>query len=162
MENQKKILVAYYSKTGNTERVAKDIASGLGADLEKIIDQKDRSGIFGFILGGRDAMKKRGTKIGILNYDPAGYDLIVVGTPVWGSNIAPAVRTYLDANRGKIKSLACFETSGGTPIEKIGAFVEEAAGKKIVAKAGFEQKDLREEKTYKEKVSFFVEAIKKL
>ena len=40
-----KILIAYYSKTGNTERVAKDLASQLGADLEKVIDRKNRKGI---------------------------------------------------------------------------------------------------------------------
>ncbi len=162
MENQKKILVAYYSKTGNTERVAKDIASGLGADLEKIIDQKDRSGIFGFIFGGRDAMKKRGTKIGILNYDPAAYDLVIIGTPVWASNPVPAARTYLEENKSKIKSLAFFETSGGTAPEKIAVFIEEVVGGKAAVIAGFNQKELREEKTYKEKIAAFVEAINRL
>ncbi len=40
----KKILVAYYSKTGNTKRAAEDIAKSLGADLEEIKDKRNRKG----------------------------------------------------------------------------------------------------------------------
>lgn len=160
--NNKKILVAYYSKSGNTERLAKDIASGLGADLEKIEDQKNRSGILGVIFGGRDAVKKLGTRIGPIKFDPAGYDLVVIGTPVWGSNIVPAVRTYLNENKGKIKNLAFFETSGGTPAEKLAASVEEVFGKKVISMAGFIQKEMSAGNIYKEKADSFIEKIKQI
>lgn len=35
-----KILIVYYSKTGNTEKIVKEIISNLNADAEKIIDKK--------------------------------------------------------------------------------------------------------------------------
>lgn len=108
MTADKKILVAYYSKTGNTERVAKEIAVRLGADIEKITDLKKRSGILGYIFGGRDAMKKRPTEIGELQKNPAEYDLIIMGSPVWSWNATPAITTYINKTRGRIKNAAFF------------------------------------------------------
>ncbi|HOX29806.1 MAG TPA: flavodoxin [Candidatus Paceibacterota bacterium] len=157
---KKSILVVYYSRSGNTERLAKDIAPGLDADLEKVIDLKNRSGIMGFILGGRDAMKKIPTKIESVKFDPSEYDLVAVGTPVWGGNIVPAVRTYFNSQKGQIKKLVFFETSGSTLPEKIAGSIEEAAQKKPLAFAGFGAKELKDAEIYKTKLEDFIEAVK--
>lgn len=159
MINNKKILVAYYSKTGNTERVAKDIALRLGADLEKIIDKKNRKGLLGYIFGGRDATKKRLTKIEDIQKDPQNYDLIILGTPVWGWNATPAACTYLDKIRGRIKNAAYFITSGNTEPEKIVPYLEELAQKKAIASVGFASQELKDNKTYEEKLKAFLEII---
>jgi len=60
---QKNILVVFYSRSGNTKKVATDIASALGADLEEIVEKKNRQGNLGWLSGGRDAMKKAQTEI---------------------------------------------------------------------------------------------------
>lgn len=159
MEN-KKILVAYYSKSGNTERVAKDLASRLGADLEKIIDQKDRSGILGFIFSGRDAMKKYQTKIDQPKFDPADYGLLAIGTPVWGGGMVPAVRTYLGLEKSKIKKLVCFETSGDTPPERMAESVEEITEIKPLAFTGFKAKELKDKEAYQKKMDSFTDIVK--
>lgn len=161
MAQGQKVLVVYYSRTGNTERVARDVASALGADIEKLVDTRNRKGIFGFLGGGRDAMKKNRTELGPLGKDPASYDLVVLGTPVWAGNITPALRTYLAVNKEKLKSIAYIITSGSTPAEKIVPLCEDAAGKKSVAYAGFVEKDLRDEKVYREKLAKFIEALKR-
>jgi flavodoxin len=158
MEN-KKILVAYYSKSGNTERVAKNIAQRLNADMEKIIDKKNRGGLIGFITGGRDAMKKKTTEIGATDLDPAVYDLIIMGTPVWAGDMVPAVRSYLAQNKEKIKNLAFFETSGSTASEKIAVSFEEAFGKKCLALAGLTAQELKDEKVCQEKIAAFVDTV---
>jgi flavodoxin len=41
MESTDGSLVAYYSRTGNTERIARDLAQRLGASLESIIDSEE-------------------------------------------------------------------------------------------------------------------------
>ena len=156
-----KILVVYYSKSGNTERVAKEIAAGLSADVEKIIDKKSRKGLFGFILGGRDAMKKTTTDIEPGKSDPANYDLVIVGTPVWASSMTPAARTYIGKSKGKIKNFAFFETSGGTNAENILPGMEEAAGKKAAAFTGLTASEMKNEATFRAKIAAFVEAVKK-
>ena len=63
-----KSLVVYYSKTGNTEKVARAIAKGLEADLKRVEEVHDIS----------------------------GYDLICVGTPVYGFAPAGPVKKFLE------------------------------------------------------------------
>ncbi|KKQ30010.1 MAG: Flavodoxin, FldA [Candidatus Shapirobacteria bacterium GW2011_GWF2_37_20] len=80
-----KTLVVFYSRTGNTRRMGELIAQKLHADIDEIIDQKSRSGIIGWILSGRDAMKEYLTKI-TFTKNPADYDLVIVGTPIWAGS----------------------------------------------------------------------------
>ncbi len=107
-----KTLVVYYSKTGNTRRIAEKIANILKADSDEITDRKKRTGIIGFMGGGRDAMKGNLTEISCKK-NPENYDLIIAGTPIWASTLTPAVRTYLHSNRDKINKIAFFCTGGG-------------------------------------------------
>jgi len=157
MDNPKKILIAYYSRTGNTERVAKDLAARLGADIEKIVDKKDRRGLFGYIFAGRDAMKKKLTEINDIEKDPVNYDLVIIGTPVWAWDATPAIRAYIAQTRGRIKNAAYFITSGSTKPEKIISYLEEITQKKAVASAGFNAAELKNDKVYEEKINAFSE-----
>ena len=155
-----KILIAYYSKTGNTERVAKDLATSLNADLEKLIDKKNRSGIWGWLSGGRDGMKKRLTEIAETTHNPADYDLIILGTPIWGWDMVPAVRTYLEKEKGNCKNMALFVTSGNTEVEKVVGSFESVINKKMIAMTGFSTPELKDEKNYQEKITAFINKIK--
>ncbi|MGC8816544.1 MAG: flavodoxin family protein [Candidatus Hadarchaeum sp.] len=106
-----KILVACYSRTGTTKEVGEAIAKELGADFDEIVDLKKRTGLppIRFLIAGKDATRKRKTNIKF-ERAAAGYDLIVIGTPVWAGNITPAVRTYLGAQRLDGKKVAFFCT----------------------------------------------------
>lgn len=134
----KKILVVYYSKTGNTKNVGKKISKFLKTDIEQIIDKTDRSGIKGWLIGGRDAMRKKYTEI-IFKKNPFEYDLIIIGTPTWAWTVTPAIRTYLKNNK-KIKKIAFFGTNGGSPGK---TFVEmEKLSKKPIAVLSINEKNI--------------------
>lgn len=110
-----KTLVIYYSRSGNTKKVAQVIAKNLRADLEEIIDLKDRKRkIIGWVIAGRDALLEKSTKIRFKK-DPSKYDMIIIGTPNWAGTLTPAIRTYIEQNKTKLKKkkLACFCTYGG-------------------------------------------------
>ena len=156
----KKILVVYYSKTGNTEKVANDIVSSLGADSEKLIDLKKRSGFFGFIFGGRDGMRKKETRIRQPAQDPSQYDIVVIGAPVWGWNMAPAVRTYLSRYKNVIKQAGYFVTCGGSGVEKTIASFEELTGQKSLACVGFSEKELKNPEDYSRKLDEFLKKLR--
>ena len=117
-----KTLVVYYSRTGFTKKVGEEIANQLKADSEEIIDLKKRSGAVGWIISGKDAMQKKLAKIKPVKKDPEKYDRIIIGTPIWGSNMAPAIRTYLTDNKSDGKKINFFCTAGGSGMEK--AFME--------------------------------------
>ncbi len=51
-----KVLIAYYSRTGHTEQVAKEIAARCQADVDRIRDDGvDRSGLWGYLRSGWQA-----------------------------------------------------------------------------------------------------------
>ncbi|MDD5455903.1 MAG: flavodoxin [Candidatus Margulisbacteria bacterium] len=109
-----KTLVVYYSKTGTTKKLAERLAKELKADIEGLIDKKKRSGIMGWLIAGRDGMKRIATDIEPIKNKPANYDLVLIGGPLWGfTGVAPATRTYLLQNKDKIKKAAFFMTRGG-------------------------------------------------
>jgi flavodoxin len=155
----KNILVVFYSKTGNTKKVANDIADALGADIEEITDKKNRKGILGWLSGGRDAMEKRGTEIASLQKDPANYELVIIGSPVWAWTIVPAVRTYLETNKAKIEKYAFFTTSGSTPIEKTIPAIKTITEKDPIASSDFNEKELKDKNVYDKKLVDFVSSI---
>ena len=108
-----KSLVVFYSRTGNARFVAQTIAAEIGADLEELVDLKKRSGLGGWLGAGADARRGRETDIGPISKSSADYNLIVVGTPIWAGQPAPAVTTYLKKNDLAGKKVAAFFVQGG-------------------------------------------------
>jgi len=123
-----KTLVAYYSRTGRTRKVAETLARLLSADVEEISDVSNRSGLIGYLKAGRDASLNQLTKLKPLIKDPSSYDLVVVGTPIWAWNVSPPVRTYLTENKDKIRKVAFYCTMGGSSDGKAFKSMEEACG----------------------------------
>jgi hypothetical protein len=48
-----------------------------------------------------------------LDVDPANYQLVVVGTPVWAGSMASPMRSFLFQNGHRIRRFACFCTLNG-------------------------------------------------
>ena len=122
-------LVVYYSRAGNAKFVAQTIAVEINADVEEIIDQKNRSGPIGWLNAGKDARKGSETVIAPIKKDPANYDLIVVGKPNWASRITSAIRTYLKNSSLRGKRVAAFVVQDGDtpfPSDKIKSLVPDA------------------------------------
>ncbi len=111
-------LVVYYSRTGKTKFVAEKVAFELKADIEEVVDLKNRDGWFGFLKAGFDATLGRETKIGEIEKSPRDFDLIVVGTPVWNSRPSSAIRTYLKRNNLSENKVAIFCTNESMGKEK--------------------------------------------
>jgi flavodoxin len=129
----KKILVAYYSRTGTTRKVAEMLAQKLGAELEEIKDTVDRSGIKGYLLSGRDATLKKLTELYPIAKNPADYNLVLVGTPIWSWNVSTPIRTYVTEQKNNLKSVAFFCTMGGSGDGRAFATLSEISGQKPLA-----------------------------
>ena len=125
-----KTLVAYYSRTGTTKKIAEILAEKLGADVEEIRDTVNRQGIKGYLMSGRDAMKKNLTKLEALKFNPKEYDLVIIGTPIWGWNMSVPIRTYLTENKDQFSKVAFFCTMGGSGDVKAFAEMEQITGRK--------------------------------
>jgi hypothetical protein len=104
-------------------------------------------------------MRKTKTEIETSGKNPADYDLIIAGSPIWGWNIAPAVRTYLEDNKEKIKEYAFFVTSGNTPSEKIVPHVAEILGRESLTHTGFNGAELKDKKICDKKIKEFIKLL---
>ena len=123
-----KALVVHYSRTGSTEKVAAEIAQALAADTETIIDKKNRKGPIGWLTAGRDSTRKTPADIEEPKHDPSGYDLVVIGTPVWAWTVSAPVLAYLNKFTKKFPEVAFFLTYDGN-MEKTFSDMAAAAGK---------------------------------
>jgi flavodoxin len=87
-----RILVVYYSRSGSTRKIAEALSAALTCDLEEIVENKSRAGFFGYMRSLVEARQKRPSVIEPAKRDPSSYDLVVVGTPVWGWPVSSPVR----------------------------------------------------------------------
>ncbi len=157
MENAK-ALVVYYSLSGDTRKIAEKLASKLDCDIEEIVDKTKRSGFIGFIKSGYQAYRRKIVSIEKPAENPADYDIVILGTPVWAGTITPAVRTYITANADSIEKVAFFCSIAGNKDKKTFRVLEEITGQNPVAKLTVTDKD--RSRGYNESVDDFVDKIR--
>jgi len=109
-----KCLLVFYSRSGNTKKIAELISTEMNCDYEEIIDTKKRKGvIIGFLKSGFAATREKLTIIKKIQKDPELYDTVILGTPIWNKRMTPAIRTYITENKERFKSVGFFCTMGG-------------------------------------------------
>ena len=110
----KKILVTYFSWSGNTKVIAEKIHTQVGGDIFRIEpvtpypdDYQETA------YGIAKEQKDKGIHPPIKNTDISSYDVIFVGTPAWWYTMAPPVMTFLEQNNFEGKIIVPFVTHGG-------------------------------------------------
>jgi len=139
-------LVVYYSFEGNTKFVAETIAREIGADLLELKPKKEMKGhgFSKFIWGGRQVMLKIKPELEPLAKNPADYDLIFIGTPVWAYTFTPPLRSFFSQVKLQNKKIALFCTHEGNPGKIFEHMKKELSGNEIIGQQGF--KDALKEK----------------
>jgi menaquinone-dependent protoporphyrinogen IX oxidase len=145
--SEKKRLVVFHSSAGNTQKVAQALAEALGADLEQIrpvhpyrVDITGK-GAGNFLNMGRAVL---GALLGLAapirspEHDPAAYDLVIIGTPVYAGALAGATRSYLKRQKAKFRDVAFFSCSLDVNQRKLFVQMGKIVGKAPVAHASFD------------------------
>lgn len=108
-----KILVAYYSYTGNTEQGAQLMAEALGADLFTIeMEQPYRGNIYD--VSQRDLNQDARPALATHVADMAQYDVVLVGYPTWWGTMPMPMFTFLNEYDFSGKTLLPFSSHGST------------------------------------------------
>lgn len=155
----KKALIVYYSRTGNTKKVADELEKILGCDVEEVIDYVDRKGTLGYMKSVMDAMKRKTTKISARKFNPEKYDIIIIATPVWASTMANAIRTYVIKYRYKFAKVAFLTTQGSPISEKAFKEMKELCQKEAISICAISTKEIKKG-LYQEKLNNFASEIK--
>lgn len=134
-----KILVVYYSLTGNTKFIASQISNELNADIEEVKPIKDLDPNSGskYFWGGMKATMKSKPDLEELVYNPSEYDLIIIGTPVWAWTLSPAIRAYCKKFDFGNKLIALFTSSSGNGIKAMSRFKEFMKNSTIIGENRF-------------------------
>ena len=155
-----KILVVFYSRSGNTKKVAKSVSDILKCDIEEIFDTKNRKGVFGFLSAGSDARNNRDIKIKEIKINPSLYDLVIIGTPVWAGNISAPIRTYISKNKDNFKKVAFFCTHLSPEVMKIFKDMETVCQKTPLSLLEVTSREVKKNQ-YIQKVEEFIENLNK-
>ena len=123
-----KKLVAYFSASGVTAKVADMLADAVGADIHEIrpknpytkadlnwLNKKSRSSV-------EMNNKTFRPEIAESNVQIAEYDVIFLGFPIWWYVAPTIINTFLESSDFSGKKIILFATSGGS---KFGKTVEE-------------------------------------
>lgn len=119
-----RVAIVYYSMSGNTGYVAEKISDYLKGSVEvdkiEILPEKayPDSGAKKFFWGGKSAVMGETPKLMPYDFDAARYDKVIIGTPVWASNCAPPIRTFLTDHKDELKEkklgfYVCLSGGGG-------------------------------------------------
>lgn len=128
-----KKLVAYFSASGVTEKMAKTLAEVTGADLFEIqpavpyttadldwMNKKSRSSVE---MSNPDSRPEIGNKIP----DMGQYDTVFVGFPIWRYVAPTIINTFLESYDFTGKKIATFATSGGSGMGKTDSILKKCA-----------------------------------
>lgn len=155
-----KILVVYYSRTGITKKIAQSVADAFSADMEELIDTKQRQGTWGFAVAVKDAALKNLVPIEPPKVNPADYDLVIVGTPVWANSMCSAVRMFLhDFGKDITPIAAVFSTTHSSGVEEANGDMDAMIAAKTIARAGFREKDIKKDE-HLDALNAFIEDIR--
>lgn len=120
--NMSRALVAYFSASGATERVARRLADAIGADCFEIVPEKEYTDAD---LDWTDKRSRSTVEMDDRSSRPAissrvdgmpKYDVVFVGFPIWWYREPSIIDTFMESYDFSGKTVVPFATSGGSGI----------------------------------------------
>lgn len=113
---QRRVLTLYFTWSGSSEAVAREVHRILGGDIERIeaLDSYPRQYEETTVRAKAERLAKARPAVKPLVHNPADYDVIVIGHPIWGGQMPMPVYTCLEKLRLENKVLLHFDTHGGS------------------------------------------------
>lgn len=132
---KEKILITYFTRSGNTEKIADMIQNKTGGTKFKIetvkIYPEDYSGVLAEASKEKEENARPELKTKVDNME--NYDIIFVGYPIWHGDTPMAIRTFLESYDFTGKKLIPFCTSGSSsPQTSFNSVKESASGAEVL------------------------------
>ncbi|MGB5911130.1 MAG: flavodoxin [Promethearchaeia archaeon] len=160
-----KILIVYYSLTGNTQFIAETIRDTIKADILELkpVKELSPSSSMKYMRGGYQSTTKKKPKLNEIAKNPLDYDLIFLGTPVWAWNYSPPLRSFLSMFDLSSKKVAIWTCSAGGSGKGLERFSNALKDTEIIGKIGFREPLNNNPEEAKEKaIAWANEIMKKL
>lgn len=139
--------IVCYSRTGTTRKLAALLADRLSVPIEEIGCARFRPGGLRYLAAGYHSVRGNLPRIEAPTIDLSGFDLALLGTPVWTSHPSLPMRAFLAMNPTLPERVAVFMTYGGhSPAETAIAELTDLLAVPPVATLAVSQNDLRQDK----------------
>lgn len=111
-----RILIAYFSRTGNTRAIAEFIQQGTGGDLFEIVPLTPYPEAYEEVTAQARQELAEGYRPPLKENveDMADVGVIFIGSPIWWGTVAPPVMTFLESHDLSGKTIVVFVTHGGS------------------------------------------------
>lgn len=118
---ERNILVAYYSHSGNTRRIAELICEATGGTLHEIEPEKTYPTQYDAVVAQAKKEIQAGFHPALKSSvdDIAAYDTVFIGTPNWWSTMAPPIASFLSQYDLAGKTVVPFCTHGGGGVARV-------------------------------------------
>lgn len=115
VQGKSRVLVAYFSRSGNTRVIAGVIHRSLNTDLFEIEPATPYPEDYFRTVEQAKNEREREVRPALKNsvVDISRYETVYLGFPVWGTSIPPLVQTFLSSHNLAGKLLIPFVTHGG-------------------------------------------------
>jgi len=115
VQGKSRVLVAYFSRSGNTRVIAGVIHRSLNTDLFEIEPATPYPEDYFQTVEQAKNEHERGLKPALKNSvtDISRYETVYLGFPIWGTSVPPVVQTFLSSHNLAGKLLIPFITHGG-------------------------------------------------
>ena len=134
-EPEKSIMVAYFSASGVTKRVARNLACAIDATemeivpqvpyTDKDLDWRDRKSRCYVEMHDPDARPLIARRLD----DVSAHDIIFLGFPIWWGTAPSIIKTFLETHDLYKKKIVLFATSGGSGMGSTAEDLKESAGR---------------------------------
>jgi hypothetical protein len=126
---QMKTLVIYFSRTGNSKRVAEKIAQEVNCQIAVLEDDENWKGPAGFAKGAMYAARWENTRPSVSpQIDINDFEKIVIVSPVWAGNPAPAVYSYIMQDLAQHLDKICLVLTCGGMMMPVPSKIESMIG----------------------------------
>lgn len=158
-DSGKKALVLYYSQTGATELVAKELQKVLDADVEAIVLENPYTGTYAETIErvGKERQSGNLPKLNPLKADLSKYDVVFLGYPIWFGTYALPIASLVKEYDFAGKQIVPFCTFGSGGLEPAIQDLKKALPKAEIAENGFGIRNARISATTKELNRFLIE-----
>lgn len=118
LSGNKKVLIAYFSWSGNTKRVAELIKGQTQGDIYEIKAQEPYARDYQECLARAksELANKARPALAEAVPDVSHYDVIMLGYPIWYGDAPMVISSFLEASDFTGKTIIPFATSGGSGI----------------------------------------------
>jgi hypothetical protein len=137
--------IIYHSETGTTRRIARFLQEATGGDLIAVKSAIPYGPVTRRLIGGRRAFLNQRDPILPPTIEAGGYDLLVIGSPVWMRHPTPAIASAIDRLCGaEGKDAVIFATCclSSLHARQIMAAMLEAKGVRVIGSIGFSASEI--------------------